>query len=288
MLANYYISRHARTTVGLWTSKKNHWQQTLHWPYTDLLLHDLCFLSIFVICITIDLVYISATLLIITLLCIMVRYYVYTMYMSLCPFLTFSLYCCFFYYYYCLLQYYCPLAALMKKILILILKNSRMFLKLIIIIKYFSFLLICHHFQMSASFDLLLKRCFHDHASHTDRHRARLSSGRGVRWRRDEQRHIHADDVTGSGDCGFKCWFCSILTGERFEFPLGVIVGKAVLRSQMKLLPPSPTICTTEVTWFTELLSHWQYLLLYIFCSMRGQFKAKLLYFDLPASWLLH
>lgn len=45
-------------------------------------------------------------------------------------------------------------------------------------LKYFSFLLIHHHFQLSASFGLLLKRCFHDHASYSDRHKACLSSGR--------------------------------------------------------------------------------------------------------------
>lgn len=115
--------------------------------------------------------------------------------------------------------------------------------------KYFSFLLIRCHFQMSASFGLLLKSCFHDHASYTDRHKAWLSGERGVRWRRDEQRHIHGDDVTGSGDCGIKSWFCSLVTGERFEVPPAVCVGKAVLRAQMKLLPPSPTTRTTEGTW---------------------------------------
>lgn len=51
-----------------------------------------------------------------------------------------------------------------------------------------------------------------------------------------------------SGDFGFKSWFCSLVTGERFEVPPAVCVGKAVLRAQMKLLPPSPTTRTTEGT----------------------------------------
>lgn len=87
---------------------------------------------------------------------------------------------------------------------------------------------------------------------------------------------------------GLKVGFVPLWQVKGLRFPWRFVLGKQCWEHKWSCYLPLPLHVLQRVPDFTELLSHWHYLLLYIFCSTRGQFKATLLYFNLPASWLLH